>query len=82
MTPAIYNNMTIEELIKEINRGRVHLSHQNYVLGVLTDKVEQELKELVETYEADIKQLEKEILELQSENSDLYARIASIQHLD
>lgn len=72
MTPAMIENMTVDEIVKMVRTHTYHVHlHSAFILPVLAAKVETELNAIKENYEKQILSLEREILLLVEENYSL-----------
>lgn len=67
MTPTIYSNLTIDELVHQVLLGTIPMAHHSFVLGVLAEKVREQQETLANQKDEEIRSLEKEIEKLESE---------------
>lgn len=79
MTPTIYSNLTIDELVKQVLLGAIPMVHHSFVLGVLAAKVREQQETLANQKDEEIRALENEIEELES---TLLSRDNSIYDLE
>lgn len=66
MTPAIYSNLTVDELVQQTLLGTIPMVHHSFVLGILAVKVREQQETLANQRDEEIRSLENEIKELES----------------
>lgn len=66
MTPTIYSNLTVNELVHQILLGTIPMVHHSFVLGTLAAKVREQQETLANQKDEEIRSLENNILELES----------------
>jgi chaperonin cofactor prefoldin len=80
MNKSLFNNMTLEELCKTIRSHHFNMyTHGAVLLDVLVEKVERHINDRNIAHEAEIEILEKEILDLESENQSLSAALYDLK---
>lgn len=66
MTPTIYSNLTIDELVNQVLLGAIPMVHHSFVLGDLAAKVREQQETLANQKDKEIRSLENEIEDLES----------------
>lgn len=65
MTPVMYSNLTVDELIHQVLLGTIPMAHHSFVLGVLAAKVRGQEETLANQRDKEIRSLENDLLEME-----------------
>ena len=79
MTPTLYSNLTVDELVHQTLLGTIPMVHHSFVLGVLAAKVREQQETLANQRDEEIRSLENDLLEMES---TLHSRDSYIYDLE